>query len=527
MRRRSLIIIVALIVAFGFAAAAGLFGDLSQLRLIDCATRTPYNAAISGTVKDGTTGVGGVLVTLSLHGTTTTASNGNYYLAYSETHFSIQHQVSATKDGYLTGVTAYFSDCPEDVTTDPQVYGNLNIAVSKAPAMTVDFTTTAADLKVTLSGKITGGSSPFRYSFDWGDGVVYGESTTSPGQVNVFAEHTYAAAGTYSVKLAVKDLYNQQASATHTVTVTATSPPLTAVGISIVAQTQLTVTLKADISGGTPPYTASWDFGDAKTGTGTQVTHTYATEKTYTVKLLVTDSKGKTSTALKDIAVSVPAVAAAIEVVSTDKLMVSLAGVATEGTSPYTYAWNFGDGETGTGTPVTHTYPAAATYSIVLTVKDSLGKTAPATRDITVSTTVPDPGGVLTVSFAVDAVGLVVEFAPSVSGGTAPFTYSWDFGDGNTSTSQGPVHEYPKAGTYTVTLKVTDSVSAVEMSTQDVTVKEELPVTFSPVAIVLLFAGVAALAGGLVRRGKFLAAIPVGMVLLIIGLLMMMGILVI
>jgi PKD repeat protein len=52
--------------------------------------------------------------------------------------------------------------------------------------------------------------------------------------------------------------------------------------------------------------------------------------------------------------------------------------------------------------------------------------------------------------------GETIYFNPTVSGGFTPYSYSWDFGDGITSTEAQPSYSYKKNGTYTVSLKVTD-----------------------------------------------------------------------
>ncbi len=52
--------------------------------------------------------------------------------------------------------------------------------------------------------------------------------------------------------------------------------------------------------------------------------------------------------------------------------------------------------------------------------------------------------------------GETIYFQPAVSGGFAPYSYAWDFGDGKTSTNDQPSYAYKNTGTYTVSLKVTD-----------------------------------------------------------------------
>jgi len=66
----------------------------------------------------------------------------------------------------------------------------------------------------------------------------------------------------------------------------------------------------------------------------------------------------------------------------------------------------------------------------------------------------------LTVEFYADTrsvkEGEDIRFTSEISGGFSPYTYAWDFGDGNTSTEDNPRHSYKSDGDYTVTLKVTD-----------------------------------------------------------------------
>ncbi len=75
-------------------------------------------------------------------------------------------------------------------------------------------------------------------------------------------------------------------------------------------------------------------------------------------------------------------------------------------------------------------------------------------------------GGPLEGGFSFTRSGAAVTFIPTVSGGTPPYQYSWDFGDGNTSTEESPTHAYAAAGVYTAALTVTDDNGEVVAQTQ-------------------------------------------------------------
>ncbi|GAI28992.1 unnamed protein product, partial [marine sediment metagenome] len=62
--------------------------------------------------------------------------------------------------------------------------------------------------------------------------------------------------------------------------------------------------------------------------------------------------------------------------------------------------------------------------------------------------------------------GEKARFEARIAGGFAPYSYEWDFGDGETSTAEYPTHAYKSAGEYTVSLKVTDDKGNTDSETR-------------------------------------------------------------
>src|SRR6202041_2529718 len=127
------------------------------------------------------------------------------------------------------------------------------------------------------------------YAWNFGDGTT--GNRVSPN-------HTYTAAGAYSVSLTVTNSANLSSSATTTASITAQAPVPNAGG-PYTAGPNVAVTFNG--SGSTDPQgealTYAWNFGDGATGHGVSPTHTYAATGNYAVSLTVTDSTNLSSTA--------------------------------------------------------------------------------------------------------------------------------------------------------------------------------------------------------------------------------------
>ena len=139
----------------------------------------------------------------------------------------------------------------------------------------------------------------------------------------------------------------------------------------------------------------AWDFGDGTSATGAKVSHAFADSRTYDVTLTVTDDRNGTATATKKIAVTNATPTAAFA--APDSLRHETAGTfdaagsSDRDGSLTAYAWDFGDGTTGTGASAQHAYTWAGDYVVTLTVTDDDGATATSTRGVTVTDT-PDSG---------------------------------------------------------------------------------------------------------------------------------------
>ncbi len=132
--------------------------------------------------------------------------------------------------------------------------------------------------------------------------------------------------------------------------------------------------------------------------------------------------------------------------------------------------WTFGDGTFDTIQNPAHTYGAPGSYVVELGVRDTAGLTDTATRVVMVGTGVNQPPFAF---FDFNCVLLTCQFTDLSSDSDGVIVQRlWFFGDGTSDTLPNPIHTYGAAGTYNVTLVVTDNGGAEDTAFRAVTVSD-------------------------------------------------------
>ena len=232
-----------------------------------------------------------------------------------------------------------------------------------------------------------------------------------------------------------------------------------------------------------------WNFGDpmnTQSAMETAPTHTFTNPGTYIVKLTVIDDEGEVDTQQVAIVVTdAPPVAKAS--VNNDSPLPGVAVIFTASESYdlqgdiVTYHWEFGDGQTGTGETVQHTYIEGKYYVVTLTVTDESGLMAQTNLGMDVQPgqsvcgdddspscgTDIQPLAIITSQyFSCTASGQVGDSITLDGSASRPavgsmVSYHWDFGDGNTGTGASVSHVYSTPWTYIITLTVVDEGGGV------------------------------------------------------------------
>jgi PKD repeat protein len=339
-----------------------------------------------------------------------------------------------------------------------------HITVS-TPAPTAGFSADTTIGKSPLTVAFTdqsAGDGISRYAWDFGDGI------TSVQQNPVY---TYTEPGVYSVSLTVTNSGGSDtAEKKDYITVIEPTPPVAAFEASPTTGKEDLLVQFSDRSSNNPA-TWLWNFGDRTTATDQNPAHTYTNPGTYSVTLTVENEDGSdtvTKTDCISVIGKISPIASFTADPSTGKapLRVTFADTS-QGAARY--SWTFGDSSpVSTDQNPTHTYETPGTYTVTLSVESVDGLSDTASRAIIVSEKIP-PVASFFASPATGTAPLTVAFTDASENAV---TYSWDFGDGQTSTEKNPTYFYSSAGTYKATLTVTSVDHLSDSASQIITVAE-------------------------------------------------------
>jgi len=254
------------------------------------------------------------------------------------------------------------------------------------------------------------------------------------------AVHSYTTSGRFTVQLSVTDDDGETSTTSEPVDVSAGNTAPTA-GFSVSCPELTCIFTDRSFDGDGRVVSFSWDFGDGSPRSlSRDMGHTYASPGEFTVTLTVQDDDGATATTTGQARPHFAPVASFT--FSCTDLTCAFTDRSSDAAGSLTgYAWNFGDGATGTERNPVHTYPSAGAHMVELTVTDDRGTTGTASGRVVV----PAP------EFSVACAALECTFTPAFDPQAG---VSWDFGDGETSTEVSPTHVYEVTETTTFTVTV-------------------------------------------------------------------------
>jgi PGF-pre-PGF domain-containing protein/uncharacterized delta-60 repeat protein len=314
-----------------------------------------------------------------------------------------------------------------------------------------DVTSGAAPLAVSFTDQSTNATA---WYWDFGDG----NASTDQNPI-----HTYMDVGTYTVNLTAINNISGNDTLTRTDYITVAIAPVANFTANVTSgAVPLTVNFTDDSTN--DPTDWEWNFGDGNTSTDQNPTHTYTSVGTYDVSLNASNLGGyNITTKTSYITAAYVPVANFSANVTSGAVPLSVNFTDTSLNDPTGWEWDFGDGGTSDEQHPTYNYTSAGNYTVSLNVTNIAGSNISAKIDYITTAYVP------VANFSADvtsgAAPLAVSFTDQSTNATA---WYWDFGDGNASTDQNPIHTYMDVGTYTVNLTAINSISGNDTLTRTI-----------------------------------------------------------
>jgi hypothetical protein len=233
-----------------------------------------------------------------------------------------------------------------------------------------------------------------------------------------------------------------------------------------------------------PTFRFAWGDGTSGSSSSGHLVHVFAVEGVYNATVVLADPNGSANIhtlqlfvhpgPAADLIVSFPAV----DVGFRDTFTAS--PVLGNGTTPYNFTWNFGSGQAQYGASVYHTFATPGNVTVTVDLVDAYGLRGSASAIVSVA---PTPTVTIVPEFSVDGrgaadAGVSTTLLAKVVGGTAPFNFTWEFGDGGAGYGPGPTHTYGAAPVVRlVSVSLADSGGDTVATTTNVSVSPTPVVT--------------------------------------------------
>ncbi len=361
----------------------------------------------------------------------------------------------------------------------------LTCAASVEPTATIEASVMdgPAELEVTFDGTQSFDSDGTIISWLWNFGD--GNSSLDPNPT-----HIYETEGDYIVTLTVIDNDGLEGLSNVIIEV---GPPMQAPIADCFVDflegfAPLTInadgSVSTDIDGSIISY--QWNFGDGEGVLGASVSHTYMEPGIYQLELIVTDNDDLSDIHIVEIVVNAVEIPPVAQFSHSDISDFAPIEVSFDGSLSFDsdneivdFAWDFGDGNTGSGELQSHTFQNAGTFNVVLTVTDESNLSASVSQEIVVVDAPAEPTADIEVDFSSGTAPLAVNFNASNSNDPdgSIVQYDWDFADGTTGTGETLSHVFTEGGFYSVSLLVTDNSGMTAQAEITIVVDSPLPPT--------------------------------------------------
>lgn len=305
------------------------------------------------------------------------------------------------------------------------------------------------------------------YHWDFGDGT-----TSNLASVN----HTYLSNGTYTITLQITTAQNCNASTTSTIIVHAL-PNATFAVAAACPGTPLNFDNNSSVISLPTLVSLHWNFGDLSSdsslanisgsGGSGDVQHSFATEGEFIVSLTAT-ANGCISPVFIDTLTIYPLPNAAFTFgPACQGLPVSFTNTSSiSDASPMTYFWDFTGGGPSTIIPnPSYSFSSNGTYTTSLIATSVNGCADTTSQSITIY-----QNPIVNFSVTNACVNSPATFSDLSTAGLTPYSYAWNFGDGNLGSQQNEAHSYSLAGNYTVSLVVTTANGCTAAANNTVTI---------------------------------------------------------